>query len=194
MKFRFERHPELEGRHAVLSPSGYHWLRYDAEKMRTRYRTLVKAARGTEEHELAAKLIRMNIKLADNGTTLNMYVNDCIGYRMVPEQPLYFSDNCFGTADAISFAVNPKTGNLRLRVFDLKTGVTKASVDQLLVYVAIFCMQYEVDINDIELDLRIYQNDMIQTFEVDPTDILQIMQTIRDHDKTINEVRMEDML
>jgi hypothetical protein len=32
-----------------------------------------------------------------------MYVNDAIGYQMTPEQPIYYSENCVGTADAISF-------------------------------------------------------------------------------------------
>jgi hypothetical protein len=121
-------------------------------------------------------------------------VNDCIGHRMSPEVILYYSDNCFGTADAIDFRINPKTKKMRLRVFDLKTGVTKASAKQLWVYVAIFCLEYEIDINEIEVDARIYQNDMIHEFECDPLDILEIMAKIKRFDEIIDEAKMEVLL
>jgi hypothetical protein len=32
-----------------------------------------------------------------------MYVNDAIGYNMKVEQPLYYSENCFGHADTLCF-------------------------------------------------------------------------------------------
>jgi hypothetical protein len=76
------------------------------------------ARRGTELHDLAHQLIRLGVKLPKTPTTLNLYVNDALGYRMTPEQVLYFSENCFGTADAISFRRN------KLRIHDLKTGIT----------------------------------------------------------------------
>ena len=52
------------------------------------------------------------------------------------EQALYYSDNCFGTADAISFKKN------FLRIHDLKTGVTPGSMKQLLIYASMFCLEY----------------------------------------------------
>ena len=56
----------------------------------------MKAAQyGTELHELAAKLIELGIKLPKSNKTLNMYVNDCIGFRMTPEVTFYFSENAF---------------------------------------------------------------------------------------------------
>jgi hypothetical protein len=174
-----------------MSASSYHWLNYDEDKLRDRFKTSMDAALGTRKHELAKELIEMGIKLPDTGQTLNSYVNDCIGYRMQPEVLLHYSDNCFGTADAIDFRINPKTRNMRLRVFDLKNGVTKASVKQLWVYIALFCLEYEVDINDIEVDARIYQNDMIEIFEIDPIDILQTMALIRRNDDIINELKEE---
>lgn len=189
---KFNPHWHLQGKHATLSASSYHWIRYDRDKMINRIRTLMQASRGTALHELASQLISLGVKLQDTGQTLNMYVNDCIGYRMTPEQILYFSENCFGTADAIDFRMNKKTQRMRLRIFDLKTGEGKTSVNQLEVYVALFCLEYEVDPNEIEIDARIYQNDQIFEFEIDPVDILNIMIKIKEFDKLINEIRLEE--
>lgn len=194
MKFQFKDHWKLTGKHAFMSPSSYHWLNYDADKLRARFATSMDAALGTRKHELAKELIEMGIRLPDTGQTLNSYVNDCIGYRMQPEVMLYYSENCFGTADAIDFRLNPKTKKMRLRVFDLKNGVTKASFKQLWVYIALFCLEYEVDPNEIEIDARIYQNDMIVEEPIEITDILQTMQTIREHDDVINDLRLEALL
>lgn len=33
----FKKHSELEGKHAFLSPSGYHWINYDDEKLERVY-------------------------------------------------------------------------------------------------------------------------------------------------------------
>ena len=193
-KFQFIDHWRLAGKHAFLSASSYHWLGYDEEKVRNRFKTSMDAALGTRKHELAKELIEMGIKLADTGQTLNTYVNDCIGYRMQAEVLLYFSDNCFGTADAIDYRLNPRTGLMRLRIFDLKNGVTKSSEKQLWVYIALFCLEYEVDINEIEVDARIYQNDLIHTFEIDPLVILEVMAKIRRNNDIIDEARMEAQL
>ncbi|AWN03320.1 Cas4 family exonuclease [Microbacterium phage Camille] len=191
MKFRFNDHWKQEGKHAFMSASQYHWINYDEEKLRNRFKTAMAAALGSRKHDLAKELIEMGIKLPDTGQTLNSYVNDCIGYRMQPEVILYYSDNCFGTADAISFRINPKTKKMRLRVFDLKTGETKASEKQLWIYIALFCLEYDVDINEIEVDARIYQNDLIHEFEIEPTIILEIMELIKRNDIIINEEREE---
>ena len=48
--------------------------------------------------------------------------------KMTPEQILYYSDNCFGTADAILFRNN------FLRIHDLKTGKIPAHMEQLEIY------------------------------------------------------------
>lgn len=194
MKFQFRDHWKLAGKHAFMSPSSYHWLNYDEDKLRNRFKTSMEAALGTRKHELAKELIEMGIKLPDNGTTLNSYVNDCIGYRMQCEVMLYYSDNCFGTADAIDFRMNPRTRVMRLRVFDLKNGSTKASEKQLWVYIALFCLEYEIDINEIEVDARIYQNDLIHTFEIEPEIILEVMAKIKRDDDIINDARLEVLL
>jgi hypothetical protein len=194
MQFQFRPHYNLVGKHAFMSASQYHWINYDEDKIRDRFATAAAAALGTRKHELASELIEMGIKLPDTGQTLNSYVNDCIGHRMQPEVLLYFSDNCFGTTDAIDFRLNPRTQKMRLRVFDLKTGTGKASEKQLWVYIAIFCLEYEVDVNEIEIDARIYQNDMVLSFEIDPLDILEVMAKMKRFDDIINDARMEAML
>ena len=194
MTFQFNNHWKLEGQHAMFSASSHHWLGYDRDKVRERYFTREEAALGTRKHALAKELIELGMKMPDTGQTFNSYVNDCIGHRMQPEVLLYYSDLCFGTADAIDFRLNPRSKKMRLRVFDLKTGVTKASEKQLWVYVALFCLEYEQDINEIEVDARIYQNDQILRFEVEPTYILEIQGLIKRNDEIIKELRLEGML
>lgn len=194
MRFQFMPHFNLQGKHAFMSPSSYHWINYDEEKIRDRFKTATAAALGTRKHELASELIDMGIKLPDTGQTLNSYVNDCIGYRMQTEVLLYFSDNCFGTADAIDFRINPRTQRMRLRIFDLKTGDSKTSEKQLWVYIAIFCYEYEIDVNEIEIDARIYQHDMVYEFEIDPVDILDIIAKMKRFDEVVNETRLEVQL
>lgn len=100
---QFNDHYKLAGKHAFMSASKYHWINYSADKMAETFRTAQAAALGTRLHNTAAELIELGIKLPRSRKTLNMYVNDAIGFRMQPEQVLYYSDNCFGTADAISF-------------------------------------------------------------------------------------------
>ena len=114
-----------------------------------------------------------------------MYVNDAIGYRMTPEQPLYFSENCFGTADAISF----RDG--LLRIHDLKTGQIPAHMEQLLVYSALFCLEYHAKPAEIGIALRIYQNDAILIHEPEVDEVLPIMDKIVSFDKTIRRLRTE---
>jgi len=104
---------------------------------------------------------------------------------MKTEQILYYSDNCFGTADAIAFRKN------FLRIHDLKTGLTPVSERQLEVYAALFCLEYRVKPFEIEIELRIYQNDEIQIYEVDPDVITHIMDRIVTFDKRIEAIRME---
>ena len=102
----FKKHSDLEGRHAFLSASKYHWINYDEEKLSDTYLKYLATQRGTELHAFACQCIRLGVKLPRTRKTLNMYVNDAIGYKMTPEQPLYYSENCFGTADTISFNKN----------------------------------------------------------------------------------------
>ena len=143
----FNRHSDLNGQHAFLSASKYHWINYDEEKLASTYLKHLAVMRGTKYHELAYQLITLGEKLPKTGRTFNMYVNDAIGFRMKPEQVLYYSENCFGTADAISFRNNT------LRIHDLKTGSTPAHVEQLMVYAALFCLEYKVKPAEIDIEL-----------------------------------------
>lgn len=181
----FKKHSDLEGRHAFLSASKYHWINYDEEKLANSYLKFLATQRGTELHAFACNCIRLGIKLPKNKNTLNMYVNDAIGYRMTPEQPLYYSENCFGTADAICFR------NKKLRIFDLKTGETPTSMHQLEVYAALFCLEYGISPFDIETELRIYQLNQIFGGDADPDTIRKIMDKIILFDKRINKINSE---
>lgn len=179
------KHSDLVGKHAFLSASKYHWIRYDEEKLAQSFITAMAAARGTRLHELAMNLIKEGVKLEDTRATLNAYVNDAIGFRMTPEQILFYSNNCFGTADALSFR------NGLLRIHDLKTGVNPSSMDQLLIYAAMFCLEYEIKPPEIEIELRIYQNDTVEILNPDPGDVIQIMDIIRKFDEIIERKKWE---
>lgn len=183
---RFNEHSELEGKHSFLSPSNYHWVNYSEEKLINVYSNFLATQRGTRLHAFAKESIELGIKLPKSKHTLNMYVNDAIGYGMVPEQVLYFSRNCFGTADAILFRKG------FLRIHDLKTGVSPVSMTQLEVYAALFCLEYVVRPSDIRIELRIYQNDEIQVLEPDPNDIYEIMNTITVFDANIEDFNADN--
>lgn len=181
----FNQHYNLVGKHAFLSASSYHWVNYTDERLEERLITAFAAQRGTQLHELASQAIKLGVKLPRTKTTLNMYVNDAIGYRMTPEQVLYYSDNAFGTADAITFNKG------KLRIHDLKTGVTKVSMIQLHIYMALFCLEYGVKPGTIEAELRIYQNDEVLVDKPETDDILHIMDRIVTFDKRIDQIKEE---
>ena len=183
----FNRHFNLEGQHAFLGASNYHWVNYDEDRVIERYSKALAAKRGTELHEFAAQCIRLGQKLPDIPKTLNMYVNDAIGFKMTPEQILYYSYNCFGTADAISFR------NGLLRIHDLKTGHIAAHFEQLEIYAALFCLEYNKKPSEIEIELRLYQADDVGIFQPTIEDILPIMDKIVTFDKAINKLKMEDL-
>lgn len=185
MSFIFRPHPEIIGQHSFLSPSRYSWTNYDEDKLINSYSKYTAAQRGTELHEFAATCIRLKQKLPASKKTLNMYVNDAIGFRMHPEQPLYFSENCFGTCDAISFKNN------FLRIHDLKTGDTPASLTQLEIYAAIFCLEYKIKPSAIKIELRLYQSNdiLVENPEVDV--ILPITDKIITFDRVISKMKLE---
>lgn len=182
----FNRHSNLEGRHAFLGASKYHWINYDEEKLVSVYSGLMAIERGTALHEFAAMAIKLGQKMPKSNKTINSYINDAIGYKMNPEQILYYSDNCFGTADAISFR------NKFLRIHDLKTGETPAHMEQLEIYAALFCLEYDVRPSDIDIELRIYQSGDILVFNPTAEDIVPIMDKIISFDKVINNIKAED--
>ena len=182
----FNRHSNLEGQHAFLGASKYHWIYYDEEKVAESYSKFLATLKGTELHEFAAQCIRLNQKLPKSPKTLNMYVNDAIGFKMTPEQPLFYSDNCFGTADAISFRDN------LLRIHDFKSGVTPAHMEQLRIYAALFCLEYEIKPGNIDMELRLYQSNEIKIENPTAEIIVPIMDKIITFDKIINKRRAEE--
>lgn len=182
---RFNNHSRLADSHAFLSPSKYNWVNYDDQKIDASIFASFAARRGTDLHDLAQRMIRLGVKLPDTSETLNSYVNDCIGFRLIPEQTVFYSNNCYGKADAIGFRNN------KLRIFDLKTGITKVKVTQLEIYAALFCLEYNFKPIDIEMEFRIYQNDEIAIYEGDPLEVTRITSQIIVFDRRIEELRME---
>lgn len=182
----FNKHFALEGLHAFLSPSKYHWINYNDEKLLSAYSKHLASEHGIKLHEFASQAIKLGIKLPKSKKTINLYVNDAIGFKMTPEQPLYYSENCFGTADAISFSKDC------LRIHDLKTGTSKASMSQLEVYAAIFCLEYRVNPNNIFIELRLYQSDEVLVHNPEPEHILYIMNKIIESDKLIEKMKSEE--
>ena len=182
----FNKHSTLEGQHAFLGASKYHWINYTDEKLAETYSKFLAVQRGTLLHEFAAQCIRLGQKLPKSTKTLNMYVNDAIGFRMIPEQILYYSENCFGTADSISFRRNI------LRIHDYKSGVIPAHMEQLQIYAALFCLEYKVKPADINIELRLYQNDEIVIDNPDQEIIVPIIDKIITFDKIINRIKEQE--
>lgn len=202
----FNKHRELEGRHALLSPSKYNWINKEPDEVLDMYARSYAQAIGTALHDIAAKRIEKKRKLKrgvkdeiyflllsyykipyialERGIdfdqvfeTMTAYVNDAIGYRMVPEQELKYSDICFGTADAINQLDNI-VKNRKLQIHDLKTGITPAHIEQLEIYAALFCLEYHFKPSDLDIELRIYQGDQVVTHQPEVDEIVPIMDTI----------------
>lgn len=181
----WNEHSAFAGEHAFLSASKYHWVNYDDEKLLATFRTAQAAAKGTELHAFAAKAISLGIKLPRNDKTINAYVNDAIGFKMTPEQPLVYSVNCFGTADAIAYRKG------LLRIHDLKTGTGRVSMKQLYIYASLFCLEYKVKPAEIDTELRIYQNDAVAIEQPDPDDVTHLMDLIVHFDRLIENAKGE---
>jgi hypothetical protein len=177
----FRNHHNLEGLHAPFSPSQSSWLRYDDDKALEVFMNKQAAERGSKLHNWAKQTIDLGIKQPRSKQTLYAYVNDAIGFQMDTEVVLYYSDYFFGTADAISFK------NRFLRIHDLKTGKTPVHKEQLYIYAALFCLEYNVDPKEIKMELRIYQNDDIEIYEPAAEEILAIMGKIIHFNKLLEE-------
>lgn len=183
-------HSNLVGCHAFLSASKYSWINYDIDKLADSFKNFTAAQRGTELHDFAATCIRLGQRLPKSSKTLNSYVNDAIGYKMSPEQVLYYSNNCYGTADSICYR------NGLLRIHDLKTGSTPAHMEQLMIYAALFFLEYGKAMNirpgKTDMILRLYQSDDIQELAPTSEQIEPIMEKIILFDKTINQIKEQE--
>lgn len=215
MSFHFNDHSRDvgPGAHAILSPSQSSWTNYDSQEylfnlVCSKYAQEI----GTLLHKLAETAIKYKVKvpkiaarpmitlwLLANGIPRGIvdadkyvsnfvaYVNDAIGFDMEPEVILKFSDNAFGTADAIRF--NEK--KMHLRIHDYKSGVTKPCLRQLEVYAAYFCMEYNIKPKDLTMELRIYWQDQIIVGNPTAADILPLIDKIRESDKYIKTLKGE---
>lgn len=181
----FVKHLNLEGLHAPFSPSQSSWLRYDDDKLIEVYRNKKAAEMGTRLHQWAKDTIDLGLKQPRSKKTLYAYVNDAIGYKMDTEVVLFYSPRFFGTADAICFRNN------FLRIHDLKTGRTPVHMEQLEIYAALFCLEYKVKPGDIDMELRIYQNDEVLVHNPTVEDILPIMDKIVHLNKLLEKYEEE---
>lgn len=185
MQMRFNVHRNLAGLHAPFSPSQSSWLRYNDEKAIEVYSNRKAAQMGSKLHAWAKETIDLKIRQPRSKKTIYAYVNDAIGFQMETEVVLFYSERFFGTADAISF-----NGKL-LRIHDLKTGKNPADIEQLYVYAALFCLEYGIKPASIDYELRLYQNDEIDTHNPTGEDILPIMDKIVRLDKLLEKIEEE---
>ena len=206
----FNQHSDLEGQHAFLGASKNSWLNYDQDKLATAYKRQYANQIGTILHDLAHRCIKNRVKLSksdrhlvlltllENGIpqglidandileTLAPFVNDALGFRMETEQVLYYSENAFGTADAISFKNN------FLRIHDYKSGILPVHMEQLYIYAALFCLEYGPKPENIKIELRIYQSGEVLCEEPDPETIRAIMNKIVDSDRFLRKLKEEE--
>ena len=178
-------HSNLRGLHAPFGASQHAWLRYDDEKAAKVYENMKAVEMGNLYHKWAKNTIDLRIKQPRSKKTLYLYVNDAIGFQMDTEVVLFYSDRFFGTADAICYR------NGTLRIHDLKTGKKQASMEQLMIYAALFCLEYKTKPGEINIELRIYQNDEVLVHHPEVDDIAHIMDRIIHLDKMLEEIDKE---
>lgn len=203
----WNKHSNLEGSHAFLSASKPSWLNKTNDEIIEGKRNSYSQAIGTILHAYAADSIYYREKLRkgdargvkfdlmrkgipeyaidiqDVFPTLMSFVNDAIGYQMDSEILLYYSDECYGTSDAIQFYGDT------LRVHDLKTGITPAKMDQLMVYSALFFLEYKHKPERINTELRIYQMDEIIVHQPEPDEIREVMKSIAEKDRVLQKLK-----
>lgn len=144
------------------------------------------ALEGVEQHRYAAICIEEGIVQDDEKSTVGLYINQCIQFRMQPEVVLFYSPNAFGTVDAIAYRYRV------LRISDLKTGATRVSEHQLEVYAALFCLEYEIDPFSLRgIELRLYKDGKVFLYDADPAYIKGIMDKIVQFDAILNQLREE---
>ena len=177
------RYSKLKGQHALLSPSNYHWINYDKEKLlKVLYNQKMKE-RGTKLHEFASEAINLKRYQAGNDN-VSQFVNDCIDMKMHSEEVVYATEYAFGTADAINEV------NDVIYIFDLKTGEHKAKFTQLYLYAAFYCIMNDINPISKKYVFRIYQYEEYEQLEGDPLEVKRLMElTIEDSDvvKAIEE-------
>ncbi len=198
---------KLKNTHAFCGASNYRWRNYDPEKLIQSKENSYATTIGTLLHDRAAHYISKPKKMIksskisiydyltiDNDIpesaididrlfpNLMNYVNETIAFEMDPEITLYFSDNFYGTADAISWEDG------LLRISDLKTGVTPASFMQLENYAVFFCLDYKIKPSQIKkLEFRIYQNNEVLFADPDPHILNPIIEQVIEFNKILSD-------
>lgn len=194
MQLQIISHPELKpGQHAILAPSTYKAGREPTKVLKnycSRYATDI----GTALHALAQKRIdrheRLSPELAKDWivntlldaniprevinpelywANLMNYVNDAIGFGMLTEIPVKYSDRSFGWIDAFTYDPSTRT----VRIHDYKSGFTKINEEQTLNYVALWALEYEkywkLDLRKTNYILHIYKSEIDENGNVIPT-------------------------
>ncbi|WP_458459244.1 DUF2800 domain-containing protein [Pseudobutyrivibrio sp.] len=206
---KWNDHSKLIGSHAFLSPSKSSWLRKTDDELVDAKKNSYAQQIGTLLHAYAADCIKfrermkktdsrgVKFDLMRNGIpeyaidmdviypTFMNYVNDAVGFRLDPEVPLYYSDECYGTADAINL-----DGKV-LRIHDLKTGRTEAKMDQLMVYAGLFYLEYGYKPEKIPAALRIYQMGEVVIYEPEADDVRDIMDQIVAKNSILQRMKQE---
>jgi hypothetical protein len=158
-----------ETKHALLSPSRMHWVNYDDERFNIFLENHQRAVLGSRLHAFADEAIKLKRRMPNTNDALNQHVNDAIGYRMDSEVLVYVSENAFGTIDALF--CDGKT----LRIHDLKTGLHPGNMLQLKIYAAFYCIEQNLDPEDLEIILQIYQGEGVEVNEPSASEIRIIM-------------------
>ena len=207
----WNEHSKLEGKHALFSASKWSWINYDMERMLDMRDKSYATTIGTLIHKYAADKITCMQKLKKHNKSdikfellrnkiphdvvdrydvdrvfdiLQVYVNDSIGFHMKPEQMLFYSMKFFGTADSISYREQ------QLKIFDFKSGETPAHIEQLMIYAALFCLEYSKRPTELDMELRLYQSPEVLVVHPDASDIVPIMDKIITADKKISKLEV----
>ena len=212
----WNKHSELEGRHAFLSPSKFYWMNDDEDGLFKRRVSSYSTEIGTLLHEVARKRIKHGFRLGrgekkavaiellehnipsrildaipydDIFNNLMAYVNDSVAFKMTPEVRLYYSEECFGTTDAIRYF----DADRFLRIHDYKSGTIQAHMEQLMGYAALFCFDRNVKPEEMTgAELRIYQNGEVLCHKPEARDIRNMMDKIIAFDKFLSENEISD--
>jgi hypothetical protein len=192
----FKEHSEIRLDHALFSPSKYYWINYTDDELVEYVRNAKAVEIGVRKHAFAAEAISLGYKLAKTKDSVTMHVNDAIGFKMMPEVKLVYSENVFGTADAIAFRDHT------LRIHDLKTGKSPTHMEQLMIYAALFYLEYQnmKEGDDVVGDpfhnstiLRIYQTGEILEYKPEPDEIMKYMNKIISCDKAARKIMREGL-
>lgn len=217
----YNTHLELRGKHAIFSASQPGWTEKSSDEILDWYVKSYAQAVGTAIHDICRKHIKRRFKLTKSAknevilslvedygiplfvidgmanfdilySTAMLYVNDSISFHMVPEQPLYYSDLFFGTADVVS-ELDYIFDRKELRIHDLKTGIQPGKMRQLEVYAAEHCLEYGLRPEELRIELRIYQNNEVLFHKPTPDELYFRMEQIKEFNKIIESIESKEV-